>query len=445
MTNVRKMIAGLKCRGAILALVAGLGLLGSFSAASAATITAVASGNGVFAVVASGFTGVAGLDVTVTYDSATLGNPRVEKGAMLGNALFVANPNQTGIIRIGAVSTSGVSGSGTVAVITFDRKGDSAGLLTGITATTINTSGAPLPVTASYSNASSDVAQVVKTETPTQTIVPLSPSGGGTQGTTTTTSGGSLYLGTVTMPGDSVPGQTEKKVETPKSDPQSGQGQGSTTAGPAAEEGKPEPEQKKAPAERKNVVYPSVAERLKASPDNSTMDKVVAAFDLAKDLPYVQTPRIVLSDGTTSVRLTVRLGESKESPSFALEHAKLLSLKQSEDGEWLVEALPGRNTDEAALTVSQGELTVRIPLTVAQPLSEKQLGELKPLSEKSFQLFLKERGTKETPRYDLNGDGKRDYLDDYIYAANYLSLRAASPVSVKPPTPVPVPSPPQKQ
>lgn len=448
MRNVRMKSVRLTYRIAVLSLVIGCWLLGSFSAAfAAATIAAVPSGNGVYAVVGSGLSGVAGLDLTLTYDTSTLGNPRVEKGGMLGNAIFVANPNQSGIVRIGVLSTGGISGSGAIASITFDRKGDSAGLLTGLTATMINANSAPLPVTTSYSNAvASDSAQTVKTDTPSSggsTSPP--PAGGsgtvlqGSTGTTTTTSGGSVYLGTVTMPGDTAAGQTEKRAETPKYDQQPVQGQDTTASSQAGESGKSTPEEKKAPVEKKSIVFPSVAERIKAFQDRPTMEKLVAAFVLAKDLPYLQSPRIVLTDGKTSVSVTVSLGDDgKETPTFALDHGKLLSLKQNEEGEWLVEVLPSQNANDAALTVSLGESVARIPLTVAQPLTAKQLGDLKPISEKSFGQFLKERGTKDLPRYDLNGDGKRDYLDDYIFAANYLAQReASSPGEKKAPAPVP--------
>jgi hypothetical protein len=45
------------------------------------------------------------------------------------------------------------------------------------------------------------------------------------------------------------------------------------------------------------------------------------------------------------------------------------------------------------------------------------------VTEEDFKLFLKDRGTLKSPKYDLNGDGKRDYLDDYIFTANYIVAR----------------------
>ncbi len=450
MMRARKFVSALLVRGILLLLALSAGLPGWSNVAEAASIIASPTGDGVYAIQGIGFSGVSGLDVTVTYDSSTLGNPRVVQGTLLANALFAANPNVPGVIRIGALSTSGFSGTGVIAAITFDKKAGAAGSLTGLTASLINSSGAPLVVTTSYSNATAtDSSQTAQTDTtapgtPTPTTTPSTPVttgavGSGATGVTSTSTGGSVYLGTVSMPGDAATSQPEKKAEnkaeTQKLDQQPLQGQ-ETATGQTHDTGKAEPEEKKAPVEKKDIVYPSVSEKIRTSSEKLTVEKLLALFELSTELPYSQAPGVVLSDGKTSVSLTVRLGEDgRETPSFALKHAKLLSLQQGEGGEWLIEALPVLNTNEAALTVSLEASSIRIPLTVAQPLNSKSLGDLKEFSEKTFSLFLKERGTKDAPRYDLNGDGKRDYLDDYIFAANFLAGRGQTPPPGKRPTP----------
>ena len=42
------------------------------------------------------------------------------------------------------------------------------------------------------------------------------------------------------------------------------------------------------------------------------------------------------------------------------------------------------------------------------------------LSEADFNLFLRGAGKAKAPLYDLNGDARRDYIDDYIFTANYI-------------------------
>ncbi len=440
MVHVRKFVPALLVRGVLLLLVLSVGLPGWSGVAEAASINASPTGDGVYTVQGIGFSGGSGLDITITYDSSTLGNPRVVQGKLLANAVFAANPNVPGVIRIGALNMSGFSGTGVIAVITFDKKGAAAGSLTDLKASLINSAGAPLAVTTSYSNAPvADASQTAQTDTttpgtpaPTSPSTPVTTGGSGTTGTSTS---GSVYLGTVSMPGDAATEQPEKKAEAPKLDqpPVSGQ---ETSSGQAAETVKAEPEEKKAPVEKKDIVYPSVSEKIRTSSEKLTMEKLLALYALPKELPYTQTPAVVLSDGKAGVRLTVRLGgDGKETPSFALKHAKLLSLQQGEGGEWFIEALPVVNTNEAVLTVSLEASSIRIPLTVAQPLNGRSLGDLKVLSEKTFPLFLKERGTKEAPRYDLNGDGKRDYLDDYIFSANYLAGGGKIPAPDKGQTP----------
>jgi hypothetical protein len=64
----------------------------------------------------------------------------------------------------------------------------------------------------------------------------------------------------------------------------------------------------------------------------------------------------------------------------------------------------------------------RVPITVT-PAAKVDLLSPGKVTEADFDLFLKERGTEKAPRFDLNGDGRRDYVDDYIFTANYLLAR----------------------
>jgi len=83
---------------------------------------------------------VANLNFDVRYD-ASVAQPEgsILRGNLLDQALFSANPNESGIVRIGFAQTSGVFGTGTVALIPFRAVGQ-AGDRTSLTldVTTIN-------------------------------------------------------------------------------------------------------------------------------------------------------------------------------------------------------------------------------------------------------------------------------------------------------------------
>jgi hypothetical protein len=47
-----------------------------------------------------------------------------------------------------------------------------------------------------------------------------------------------------------------------------------------------------------------------------------------------------------------------------------------------------------------------------------------------FAAFLKDSGVQ-APKFDLNGDGRHDYLDDYVYTAHYLIRSSAAAKNAK--------------
>ncbi len=92
---------------------------------------------------------VANINFTVGYDGNIAkpeGEP--EKGNLLGDALFSANPNEAGLIRLGFAQTKGLSGTGTVATLQFravGKPGDRTPLHLGVS-TINNPGGAVLPI-----------------------------------------------------------------------------------------------------------------------------------------------------------------------------------------------------------------------------------------------------------------------------------------------------------
>jgi len=179
--------------------------------------------------------------------------------------------------------------------------------------------------------------------------------------------------------------------------------------------------QSTAAAENKGTRNKSVLEQFRLFQGEKSPDKLIALF-AGLTAGTGQKPPVALSDGKTNVQVFVDSPSAgKTAPNFALKGAKLVSLKKSGDSTWIVEVLPDKGTFEVTVNVLQDGTIRQIPLTVVPPLpADLKIGAGGKLTGTDFNLFLKERGTDKAPSFDLNGDGKRDYIDDYIFTANYL-------------------------
>ncbi len=91
---------------------------------------------------------------------------------------------------------------------------------------------------------------------------------------------------------------------------------------------------------------------------------------------------------------------------------------------WIIDVLPEKGTDEVTMALLQRGVLMVFPVAVA-PQVNIDLNKSGDVTEEDFRLFLKERGTPRSPAYDLNGDGVRDFRDDYLFTANYLALNPA--------------------
>ena len=81
-----------------------------------------------------------------------------------------------------------------------------------------------------------------------------------------------------------------------------------------------------------------------------------------------QEPTIALSDGTSTVKVYLKVPPGARSPNFALSGAKLVSLKK-EGGLYLLEILPEAKANEVNITMLNNRIVTGIPLTVVQPLA----------------------------------------------------------------------------
>jgi hypothetical protein len=176
------------------------------------------------------------------------------------------------------------------------------------------------------------------------------------------------------------------------------------------------------PERRKIQMHPSVLDRFKDYKGENTPGALMALFK-AQDNETKQDPPIVLSDGKATVKITVELDSRGKNNNFLLDGASLVSLKNKEKNFWIVELMPDPKTYRATISVPRNDQWYSIPVTVAPPMNVNIGKSENRLTEADFKRYLKEQGTANAPRFDLNSDGRRDYIDDYIFTANYIVQR----------------------
>lgn len=89
-----------------------------------ALVTVIPSPNGRYAINCYGFDGVAGVEVTVSYDPSAASGPVIERGSFGSDVLMVSNTGTAGTLRMACIMPypSSLSGAGTLATFYFDRE-----------------------------------------------------------------------------------------------------------------------------------------------------------------------------------------------------------------------------------------------------------------------------------------------------------------------------------
>jgi hypothetical protein len=225
------------------------------------------------------------------------------------------------------------------------------------------------------------------------------------------------------MPGEPPTSVEKEKVELPPPAQEPVQ----VTEKPVTAAAEERSEPPKSAAEKKYVPIKSVLEQFRLFQGEKSPKTLMALFKNTAE-GVRQEPPVALSDGGTRVKVIIeRPSSGKAAPNFALKGAKLESLKMEGDSAWVVEVLPNKGVYEAKVTMLQDGTITEIPLTVAPPIpAAGKIGEGEKLTEADFNRFLNERGTEKAPRFDQNGDGKRDYIDDYIFTANFIVKNAST-------------------
>ena len=84
-----------------------------------ASVSIIPSSDGEYALQGNNMDGVAGIALTINYDSSTLSSPTVTQGGLISGALMQTNTTVVGAVRIAIVNTKAFSGSGQIATVSF--------------------------------------------------------------------------------------------------------------------------------------------------------------------------------------------------------------------------------------------------------------------------------------------------------------------------------------
>jgi len=391
---------------------------------SAPAVTIAPSSDSVYVLQGNDFSGASGIDVTIRYDAAALANPRVVLGGLVGGALMAVNPSTPGMIRLALVRITAINGSGTIATVTFDRMKSTGADILVLTSSAISSSGSNIGIT-------SQIVNSVKTAD-TQTPPSDSGSASDTRPNTPTapaTNAPSAPMGVVGLvvplqvdpasggkAGAPLPDQATADIVTP-----AGNADAPLETAKAMPPEKPVPPAPE-PEKKKVMLYKSVLERFKEFSGNKTPEALIALFSPEKGQAR-QDPPIVLSDGKTTVKVLLDVNPAGENNNFLLDGVSLVSLVNKDKNSWVAELLPDKNITGATISIPRNNQWEVMPLTVAPLMDVKIDPSSGRLSEADFKLFLKEHGTAKAPKFDLNNDGRRDYIDDFIFTANYLVQR----------------------
>ena len=415
------MVATMKNLFRTLVLAAAVLALSGTAHADTTHVTVTSAGGGTFELQGIGLAGVAAMDIAVQYDPNTLGNPRVAEGALMSGSIMAVNPHVPGTLRIAFIRLAPVTGSGSIASLTFDSSGSASGPIRGMLVKLTDINGTPLPVQTQVVNppgaAAPEPQQQAAAAVQASDRFTLSP-----QPAQPPAQPPVVGPGVVVPRQESVPAPQDGQpavppvAEPPSREPQVAKaddaGRRDSRRPPASE-----------PSGKAVFTQKSVLDLFREHRGPRTPEALTALFRQDQLIGCRQEPLPVLSDGRATARIAfIAPADLKGSPDIALIGATLVTLERDRENTntWIAVVRPHRNALEAKLTVSLTDTAMVIPLAVAPKavLDPKKKG---PLNEKDFAGYLKAAPGKRPPGRDVNGDGRQDYLDDYIFTANYLA------------------------
>lgn len=367
------------------------------------SVSSVGGGN--FQIEGVGIERAAAFDLTLSYDASVLTNPRVAAGSLVAGGMLEINANTPGVVRIVIMRITPVTGSGLIATLSFNQNGENVGKIHSLNVKLLNIDGQPLHT----------ATKIINLPDPSAKALPTPISSAKTVTENNTPSSNKKHLTT------EFPFQPETKpallVEQ------------ETTSVIESDSNKESPD-KVAPTEQ-IIIHKSVLERLLEYSGKRNIESLSELFRQPVSAECSQLPPVALSDGKSQVMvlLTPTTTDTKLS-NFVITAAQLISIKKNPDIEnaWIANLLPTKGSVLASFAYSQGMNTVVCPLTVA-PEVDIDFDKSGSIAEADVSLYFTSRKSKKALRFDLNQNGKQDYLDDYLFVANYLAITNSKKVS----------------
>jgi hypothetical protein len=406
------------------------------SAFAVSTVTISSGGDGVFMLQGIGIENAAALDINIQYDTNTLANPQVVQGPLISGAMTAINQSVPGTVRMDIIRITPINGSGVIASLTFDLIGTSPGSIASMNVKLANIKGSPLSALVQISNpqdtannaAATPQDQNIPSGTATASIPSITPA---------TAPVTNIIPSTVVLaaqpPATLVEGNN-KTADVAGAKEQDAQSSvpgniASVPQGPVAVTQKTEPvvtaDSSGISKDIRKTIYAqkSVLDRFKEYKGERTLSAMVSLFENESMLGCRQEPPVSISDGKSIVRVIfVSTPQEHLDSNIAVTGARLLSLKKDADNTntWIAELMPEKGTFQASLSISEGGVTMIIPLAVSPKVNVRH-GRSGSWTDADLKDYLRQK------RAGLNKDGKQDYLDDYVFTANYLNAVGQKP------------------
>jgi len=113
----------------------------------------------------------------------------------------------------------------------------------------------------------------------------------------------------------------------------------------------------------------SILESYRSFTGEKTPDTLRNLFS-RKNHVFLQEPAIVIADGTTRVRVSIRVfGQREQLPRFLVSGGTCLDVQKKNNSLWVLDIVPNKGSMASSVTVLSGNTMVEYPLVVAPPLN----------------------------------------------------------------------------